>query len=324
MLLPYNETGKMPKQTDFDELSESEINNRLLFLYKYKHIAIDTRFVQQIDIDSENARDIFIPITDEQPYFLSSSKKLPHIFVNLQNKDSFGKRFTWDEIDSKVEILNGQWSWCEIDAEVINHGSVIHELSIVKKEETKKYNDYTFECTNQSVNVLLEIIDKRFIDDYNVWWRIGSALCNCGYSFEVFDNWSKKGSSYGSTKKIWDSISKSKNESIQLGTICYYAKQSNPVLFNIVKEKLPKKSQIDIFKTFIENESLPTLTHSIVSRLVMILFHERYNYRYAFSRNTWFRLSPGGIYEKLNYYFKRYPCLCAILFIKYITKYYFK
>ena len=296
-LLPYIENHQMPKQTDFEQLTQNELNNRLLFAYNYKHIAIDTRFIQQIDIDSENARDIFIPITDEQPYFLSSSKKLPHIFVNLLNKEHFGKRFTWDEIDSKVEILNGQWSWCDIDAEIINYGNEIRDLNIVKPVEIIKHNDYTFEYTNQHINVLLEIIDKKFIDDYNVWWKIGCALFHCGYPFEVFDNWSKKGSKYGGTKKLWENLSKSNNDTIKLGTICYYAKQSNQILFNIIKEKLPKKSQIEIFKKFIENEALPTLSHSIVSDI----FYERYNYRYAFSRNFWYRLSPGGIYEKLNY-----------------------
>jgi P4 family phage/plasmid primase-like protien len=296
-LLPYVENGLMPKQTDFDKLSESELGNRFLFAYKYKHIAIDTRFIQQIDIDSIDAADKFKSVMDDFPYFLSASKKLPHIFTNLVDREKFGKRFTWEEIDDHVEILNGQWSWCDIDAEVINAGNTIQNLSIVSTIETKKYNDYSFDYSNnQSVQVLLELIDKRYIDDYNVWWRIGTALYNCGYLFEVFDNWSKKGLKYGKTKQMWDSISKGNNTLLQLGTICYYAKLSNEYLFNLVKDKLPTKNQITIIDKFINNEAISAITHSIVSDI----FYEKYYYKYSFSKNFWYRLSPGGIYEKLN------------------------
>jgi P4 family phage/plasmid primase-like protien len=295
-LLPYIENHQMPKQTDFELLSATELCNRFLFNYHYKHIAIDTRFIQQIDIDSEEGRDKFIPITAEHPYFLSSSKRLPHIFTKLDNSSNFGKRFTWDEIDSKVEILNGQWSWCDIDAEVFNSDNTLQNLSIIRETDTKKYNDVTFDYTDQSITVLLELIDKKYIDDYNVWWRIGSALFNCGYPFEVFDNWSKKGSSYSGTKRLWESLSKANVNSIQVGTICYYAKLSNPYLFKLVKDKLPNKTQVSIIDKWIKNEAISALTHATVSDI----FYERYYYKYSFSKNFWYRLSPGGIYEKLS------------------------
>jgi P4 family phage/plasmid primase-like protien len=297
VLLPYLENQEMPKQTDFELLTSDELNKRFLFK-KYRHIAIDTRFIQQIDIDSGEARDKFLPIMDEYPYFKSASKLLPHIFIILADKGNFGKRFTWTEIDDKVEILNGQWSWANADTEVINSDYKIPTLSILNESLTKKYDNFSFDYSNSnSIIVLLEIIDKRYIDDYNIWWRIGTALFNGNYSFEVFDNWSKRGSKYSGTKKIWDSISKSNNGSIQLGTICYYAKLSNPLLFNLIKDKLPNNNQVEIINKFIDCENIPSLSHSIVSSI----FYEKYYYRYAFSKNFWYRLSVGGIYEKLQF-----------------------
>ena len=297
-LLPYRETQQMPRQTDFEKLSELELSNRLLLSYQYRYIAIDTRHVQQIDIDSEEGRDRCLPLLDEHPYFLSASKRLPHIFTKLEDSGKFGKRFTWSEIDPQVEILNGQWSWCDVDAEVYNSETVIQTLTIIAPTKSKKFDNLTFEYScSQSVLVLLELINKKYIDDYNSWWRIGTALFNCGYSFELFDNWSKRGTVYSGTDRLWKSISKSTNDTIKLGTICYYAKLSNEYLFNLVKEKLPTTGQVLIIDRFIKNEAIVAITHSVVSNI----FYEKYHYRYAFSKNFWYRLSLGGIYEKLNH-----------------------
>jgi P4 family phage/plasmid primase-like protien len=292
ILKRYTEDGTMPTMNDFenDALIERRKN------WKYDTIAIDTRFIQQLDIDSQEAYEKVKPILEEQPYFLSKTKKFPHIFIILGNKQDHGKRSIFTQIDDKIDILNGQWSYCDINTDIINYDKPIQTCIIPRNQILIENNNLTMKYSNETIKTLLEIINESYIDDHYTWVRIAIAIRNCGCEFELFDNWSKKSKKYGGTKKLWKSISKGTYTGVGIGTLCYYAKQSNSYLFNLIRDKLPTKNQVELIDRFMDQSAIPSITNSLVGEI----FYEKFQDKYTYSNKTWYRLNDGGIYEALN------------------------
>lgn len=292
ILKPYTQDGKMPSYNDFG-------NNELVELRKnwsYDTIAIDTTVIQQLDIDSIEALEKVKPILEDQPYFLSKTKKFPHIFIKLENKKNHGKRSIFTQVDDKIDILNGQWSYCDIFIDVINADKEIQICNIPKNEVLNEHSNLTIKYSSQTIQTLLEIINEKYIDNYESWFRIAAAIFNCGCEFELFDNWSKRGKKYAGTKKLWKSVSKGNLTDIGFGTLCHYAKISNSYLFNLIKDKLPTKNQIELIDRFIDTAAIPSITNSLVGEI----FYEKFKDKYIYSNKNWFRLNDGGIYQLLN------------------------
>jgi len=292
ILKPYTQDNKMPTMNDFDNDELVELRKN----WSYDTIAIDTRFIQQLDIDSTEALEKVKPILEDQPYFLSKTKKFPHIFIDLENKKSHGKRSIFTQVDDKIDILNGQWSYCDIHTEVINADKPIQICNIPKDEVLIENNNLTMKYSSQTVQALLEIINEKYIDNYETWFRVAVAIFNCGCDFELFDNWSKRGKKYSGTKRLWKSISKGNLTNIGIGTLCYYAQKSNAYLFNLIREKLPTKNQVELIDRFMDTSAIPTITNSLVGDI----FYEKFKDKYTYSNKTWYRLNEGGIYEALN------------------------
>jgi putative DNA primase/helicase len=149
--------------------------------------------------------------------------------------------------------------------------------------------------SSQTIQALLEIINEQYIDNYESWFRVAVAIYNCGCEFELFDNWSKRSKKYSGTKKLWKSVSRGNLTNIGIGTLCYYAKQSNPYLFNLIKDKLPTRNQVELIDRFMDQSAIPSITNSLVGEI----FYEKFKDKYTYSNKTWYRLNEGGIYEVL-------------------------
>jgi len=117
----------MPKLTDFRELSRETILHRQTFADLFNHIAIDTSEYYHIDFDTREFKDIREKICKDAPYFLSSSKKLPHVFIKPDEKLDLMRVQTKYE---GIEILSGTWSYAPIKTEVFNHNIPIQKVII--------------------------------------------------------------------------------------------------------------------------------------------------------------------------------------------------
>jgi phage/plasmid-associated DNA primase len=292
ILKPYNEDLSMPTMNDFDKPELIELRKN----WSYETIAIDTNFIQQLDIDTLEAFEKVKPILSDQPYFLSKTKNFPHIFINLEPKKDHGKRSIFTELDNHIDILNGQWSYCDSNTDVINAESPIQTMNLPRPEVFNEHSDLTIKYSSQTIQTLLEIINPNYIEKYDSWFRIAVAVFNCGCDFEIFDTWSKKSKNYGGTKKLWKQISKGHLTDISIGTLCYYAKESNVYLFNLIKDKLPNKNQIELIDRFLDQISIPSITNSLVGDI----FYEKFKDKFTYSNRTWYRLNEGGIYEELG------------------------
>jgi hypothetical protein len=85
---------------------------------EFKFIAHDTRHIHILDVDEE--RDFIQRSLDEEkhPYYLSSTKKLPHLFFTMDHPPKSNKSYLAG--DKKLELLTGNWCYAPVDAIVYN------------------------------------------------------------------------------------------------------------------------------------------------------------------------------------------------------------
>ncbi len=285
-LLPYTETNKRPSMNDFKNLSKEEIKER--HKYSYKFIAIDTRSVQQFDIDSDEADICFDKAKSKMPYFKSSSKLLPHYFFELEYRESFGKRFT-TPFHPKIECLNGQWSYADRDTVIYNSHCSIEPFIIKPKSAdsptvpTAAQRDVTH--SDVMLDALLQLISKGYFEEYDSWYRIGAALFNLRQLEHLFDKYSKQAKNYGGTSKLWRQFNRRALSKIGLGSLCYYARESNPGPFCLWREQY-LKSILDTI-----NEGPKAVIEAIVYDLKAVLIY---------SNKTWFNCGENNVWRVCN------------------------
>jgi putative DNA primase/helicase len=285
--LPYDEEGVRPNYSkDFNNL---ELIKKRQAYTGYDTIAIDTHIVQQIDIDSEEAHEMY---KSDAPCYKSVRKGLPHYFFKLKNNTEHKPRFKVLDIHKDIDVLNGQFSFASRDFVVENSENEIQEFIIPHPDDTHKHNDKTLIKTD-SIDELLDIIDVEYIDDYESWYRIGASLYNCGYPVEVFDNFSKRSKNYGGVDKLWRQYERQELDQIGFGTLCYYAKESNVSNWEKFKHKLWNDDQKSQIEKFLQSGSF--LSHSTASKI----FYEAFKDKYVYSNGAWYELTDGGIYKKL-------------------------
>lgn len=297
--------GYKMDMNDFKKIDSNELKKRQNLLDKSNFIAIDTNEIQQIDIDDTEMNEEDIDkYKDISPYYLSISKELPHIFVKLEDSKNFSKREKHCNND-KIEVLNGQWSFCNKDTKVFNNEK---DIEILKKEfiGDKNMNENCEETCEETcdelsfydnnkkdIYELINLIDEKYIENRDSWLKIGAAIFNLGLDFNIFDKISKKCNNYGKTKETWDSFKSNPFTKIKLGTLCYYAKLSNEKKFNNIRTKLSTKTQLNEIETLLKTGHI---THSKISKI----FYERFKDKYVYSCRIWYRLNKGGIYEMMT------------------------
>lgn len=135
----------LPRMTDYygpSQISDTELRYRQTnYPTSYEFIILDTTSVQQIDIDSPDIVDrLHDPVIDELlrsgAWYPSASKRLPHIFVKLQNASRYNKRDV-AKVSNKIDILNGQWSIARVNEQMMNGD--ITEISVLSDTFLKKY-----------------------------------------------------------------------------------------------------------------------------------------------------------------------------------------
>lgn len=126
---------------------------------------------------------------------------------------------------------------------------------------------------------LLDILSPQYYDERNYWWRILCGIYNYSklvknnkkehYNYYYIAQWfSKKSKKYSETDLItqWDSIKRTDNNSITMGSIMYYAKMSDDEKYN----NIIKHQDISIIKKEIINITT-TRQHYIVCKILKML-----------------------------------------------------
>ena len=226
----------MPKPDDFTTklLSKSEFIKRQSYINEFEFIAIDTTKFYHIDVDNKDFINKVADIKNICPYFLSSSKNLPHIIFksntvyDLQKTGTIYK-FNDNGIEKNaIEILSGIWSYANKNVIVNNFKN--NEIPIInidflenKNNKSKKNNnisneidsykidsniDYDIEVYN-IIKKLCDIYKYSRIDIYDDWLNLLFAFKNelGDKGYELFDKLSKKSKNYNEIQniKLWNS-----------------------------------------------------------------------------------------------------------------------
>lgn len=265
--------GWLPKMTDFygpTRLSSEEFQRRKdLFPGTVTTIAIDTTVVQQVDIDDETldltvvhepVRDLAIHMIQckRTPWYKSLTKQLPHIFVRLETPSGFhGKRTTanWND---RIDVLCGQWSYAQADAEVFCAEEDIQQLpdtytragfARAQTDSTRLVHAATM--TNAArvhdVTTLLALLSTDRVRVYGQWLEVGIVLkCMGGAAmddeemFQAWVDWSSQVPLDGEADEgrethaevcqaKWDTFSATGKYSV--GTLHYMAKLDSPAQY---------------------------------------------------------------------------------------------
>jgi len=241
----------MPKSTDFQNLDPKEIKKRQKNTKNLRFGAVDCRIIHHIDVDHVKGEtykkedlEFVAECKETFPYFLSSTKKQPHFLFKGDCSESPQRFQTKYE---KIEVLNGAWSFFELEAEILNPLEEIPEIDIyakgiaekpTKKEPKKdkppkkKAKDEGFYNDNDASNLVINLLECINNDGdkglhYDPWTRIIWALKNDSEdNYKAALEFSERNNNHtmDSFNKIW-SQGKGGNS---LGTVHFYAKSHNP------------------------------------------------------------------------------------------------
>jgi phage/plasmid-associated DNA primase len=250
----YNSVGKyMPKSSDFKLLDKNIIIERQKTQTKYFDFgAVDLRQVHHIDVDfkkdgnySQESVKFVQDCKNNYPYFLSSTKQLPHFLF----KGDCGKKERIQTKYKDIEILNLGWSFFRLDDQIINVDIDIPEINIfrilcneidlvngseknvvvpkIQKIQNKNNNFHEIDI-DPMVLKLLNCINNdgegKHYDDYTkIIWSLKNDNLN---NYDVALDFSKRSSKHDDSyfNKLW---SEGRNGNT-LGTVHYYAHFDNP------------------------------------------------------------------------------------------------
>lgn len=281
--------GYMPKTSDFNpknndpdniRIKPKELKRRQELLQITDYIGIDTFVIQQIDIDE-------IAITEEKkneiinnnPYFLSVKKQLPHVFVMLQDKQNYNNKIYIDK--EKNELLNGQWGWAHKDTIIFNAENVINiyspvnikmpphcdisqqlcniepmittvENKIIDKVEDGPTFKFPPIITNEvkpiakidNIPTLLTMLNDNRLK-YNDWVKIGMIIKNSNGDIKDWVQWSRRSIHFDEREcyEKWNTFNH--NTKLTLGTLKAFAKEDSPEDYHFHYKVITRKCLTD-------------------------------------------------------------------------------
>lgn len=312
---PYNHNMNYGQHMFFKMLNEPDQKRlkSLKDMNNWDSIAMDTRVIAMLDVDYYNKEEKLSTdmsfLTDKYPWHKSITKGNPKIWVVLDCKP---EKARYDTKWAGVELLCGQWSYAFSHVDVFNpHMSIlkmslndiIPENNIVENKmcQSLPTDDLTGDPR------ILDLITGEQVNDYHDWLKILAGMRNSGFSLSDAHNVSSKASNYDpdAVEAKWNEAAKLTD--IGFGTLCHYAKESDPEgfkkLHGIRKSEimgcvLLPEAKPDPFEA-IEKE-LYTLTKEFTNANTGEIFKVYHGDNWAYSNKQWYRLNNGGIYEKLE------------------------
>jgi P4 family phage/plasmid primase-like protien len=110
--------------------------------------------------------------------------------------------------------------------------------------------------TEQIIRKLLNILDKKRVDDYEEWIKVGLILHHCSVKngddginyFKLWDMWSSKSQKYDKKEceKQWKSFKDNREKPLTIASLFYFAKCDNPKAYHEsrIDEYLSQKKEV--------------------------------------------------------------------------------
>ncbi len=311
-------------------------------MLNWNSIAMDTRTIAMLDVDYYNKESKLSTdmsfLTNKHPWHKSITKGNPKIWVVLDRKP---EKARYDTIWPGVELLCSQWSSARRVDDVFNANMPILEMSLSDIIKDNKNKPLKQMCQSPATEPLsddlkgdtrvIDLIDGDKVSDYHDWLAVLAAMYHSGYSLSDAHTVSSRASNYDSDSVDAKWAEASKLSGYSFGTVCHYAKESNPDGFKelhkqlkgeseakcLIKLPTPKLAQTPATVTVskepeakpepkpeynfdaIEDE-LYTLTKEFTNGNVGEIFKVYHGDGYVYCRKQWYRLNAHGIYERLE------------------------
>lgn len=183
---------------------------------KVEYIIHTTNSIHILDVDNmDNFNKYFEKFNLlNSPHYLSITKKLPHIFIKINNLPSIKKE--WLPILNTCDIMTGQRVYCKKGENIINYNNEILTIDYndiininenikneekqskelnkknkkicatlekkkIKEELKNEENQYIKKVCKYDIiydNILLNLLTVKIVDDYKNWVNIGYAIYN--------------------------------------------------------------------------------------------------------------------------------------------------
>jgi phage/plasmid-associated DNA primase len=223
-------------------------------------LGFDTRFEHSwavIDVDYFNKDEKLSTdmsfITDNHPWHRSFTKRLPKIWVKLDEKPPKNRMDTkWPG----VELLCGQWSYARKENEVFNADKPVLEMSLsdilpqLQFKQIKKQKDIQGQMCLPSTSLVhleekssfehdtrlhgdlrvVDLIPSTYWDAYEDWSKLLGIMYNTGYTLENAHQMSRKSGKYDpdGVDTKWNTFAGSPYTRAGFGTLMALAKEGDP------------------------------------------------------------------------------------------------
>ena len=224
------------KCMEYNKRADPKCNSLNINLKKSKYMVID--------IDDENSHKQLLKEFGDCWRTLSSSRKLPHLWRMKDEKDT-----NTTKIDYKkgVDLLYHN-VFESIDNTIYNNiddppkffDFPTPRTNTEKIKNTTKHIDNLSEIKfirkpTEEETKLIELINIKYIDNYQDWLKIIWSLNNTFGDIEIIDNISKKSKKYCGVEKLKKYLLSDKKKLLTFGTISYYSKLSDPTKYYEIK-----------------------------------------------------------------------------------------
>jgi hypothetical protein len=264
--------GYTPTYTDFTTLEAEELEGRMTrFFTNYKNwktladgigaywvMGIDTSTYTIIDVDDESYVKLVSPLLENCPYYFSTQKRLPKIFV-LDSKMAIEVQQQNVKFQGgNVEAQKGQWSYLDFHTPIMNAEKEIPDVDVraVLGPPTscvRKVQEDTTPQTPMATDIPLSFFDfsrafklcgclnpSRW-DEWESWYQIAVILNTDSfpYNYEVWRYYSSQSDKYeaenfeidGKDYNLYHSIRPRPN-GLTMGSLYFWAKEDNPEEFD--------------------------------------------------------------------------------------------
>ncbi len=161
----------------------------------------------------------------------SCSKKLPHLWRRIPKEDAKCKNVSKDwgdimytqafeKIGSELLIWDDDVDIPEYKSEVVKRKKKKIQLTQTKQFDITKVSDYDI--------AILDLINVEYWENFEVWFKLVSAIVKEKQNIILADEYSKKASNYGGLEDVRDKTKNAMQCDISWGTVMHYAKLSNP------------------------------------------------------------------------------------------------
>jgi hypothetical protein len=135
-------------------------------------------------------------------------------------------------IPNKNTIINKQ---LEFRTKLMDKEHEFRTKLMDKEHIDHTQDDYGYLTDNlQHIHIMLGLISNNYWSNWLSWWRLGSAMYNCKLSLDMYDLYSSKTQNYDTTsvQSNWKYYERYIGTHCGLGTILYYARLSNELMYN--------------------------------------------------------------------------------------------